>query len=71
MPEAKIRLELTLPLEDITVNALIIIIKQILVQLVPQMVTACLEVYQEARLDRCLGPLWSDEPQKDVGWSCP
>ncbi|MFO7943593.1 MAG: transposase [Anaerolineales bacterium] len=71
MPEAKIRLELTIPLENVTVNALIIIFKKILVQLVPQMVTLCLETYQEARLDHRLGPRWSDEPQKEAGWNCP
>jgi hypothetical protein len=71
MPKAKIRLELTIPLEEISVNALIIIFKEILVQLVPQMVTAWLEAYQKVRLDHRLGPRWSKEQQEEVGWSCP
>lgn len=71
MPEARIRLELTIPLEEISVNALIVLFKQILVQLVPQLVTAWLETYQEANLDHVLGPRWSNKLQKEASWSCP
>jgi hypothetical protein len=71
MPKAKIRLEITIPLEEISVNALIMIFKEILVQLVPQLVTVWLEAYQEVRLSYRLGPRWSDKPQKEVGWACP
>ncbi|MFO7944886.1 MAG: transposase [Anaerolineales bacterium] len=71
MPEAKIRLEVTIPLEEISVNALIVLFKEILVQLVPQMVTVWLEAYQEVRLNHRLGPRWSNEPKGEAGWSCP
>ena len=71
MPKAKIRLEINISLEEISVNALIILFKEILVQLVPQMVTVWLEAYQEVRPNHRLGPRWSDKPRLETGWSCP
>ncbi|MFO7945146.1 MAG: hypothetical protein R6U51_12695 [Anaerolineales bacterium] len=61
MPNAKTRLEINMPLEEISVNALIIIFKEILVQLVPQMVPVWLEAYQELVDVLCQANLDHDE----------
>jgi len=71
MPEVKIHLELILPAERLSVNALIALFQQLLRQLVPQLVAAWLEAWQELELTRWLGTRWNPAQQGPTPWACP
>ena len=71
MPEVKIHLELTLPLEQLTVNVVIALFQQLLTQLVPQLVATWLAAWQEQELDQVLGAAWAGQPQTTAPWACP
>ena len=63
MPEVKIHLELILPAERLSVNALIALFQQLLRQLVPQLVAAWLGAWQDLELTRWLGSRWNPAQQ--------
>jgi hypothetical protein len=71
MSEIKFHLELTLPLERLTINEVIALFQQLLAQLIPQLVAAWLAVWQENELEQVLGPRWADQPQTTATWTCP
>jgi len=71
MPEVKIHLELILPAERLSVNALIALFQQLLRQLVPQLVAAWLGAWQDLELTRWLGPRWRPAQGRPTPWVCP
>jgi len=71
MPEVKIHLELILPAERLGVNALIALFQQLPRQLVPQLVAAWLDAWQELELTRWLGTRWNPAQQGPTPWACP
>ena len=71
MPQVKIHLELTVPVEQVTVNEIIALFQQILTQLVVQLVAGWLSAWQEAQLDRWLGDGRRTGPAPEVPWACP
>ncbi|RMG70336.1 MAG: hypothetical protein D6711_17520 [Chloroflexi bacterium] len=71
MPQVKIHLELNVPVEQVTVNEIIVLFQQILTQLVIQLVAGWLSAWQEAILDRWLGERQQPCSATEVPWACP
>ncbi len=71
MPEVKIHLEIILPAERLSVNALIALFQRLLMQLVPQLVAAWLAAWQDFELTRWLGAHWRPDQQQPTPWVCP
>lgn len=71
MPQVKIHLELTVPVEQVTVNEIIALFQQILTQLIIQLVAGWLAAWQEAQLDRWLVESQQRCATPEVPWACP